>query len=202
MRLYALLTEEHCRRPWLDTSELLLDGGADVIQLREKALGGGELLSRARMLRQLTDRFSALLIINDRPDVAILGGADGVHLGQADLPVEDVRRMVGPEMIIGVSTHTPEQAAEAEGRGADYVGVGPAFPTATKGYREGGGPELVSQLCKATALPTVVIGSVNPANARSLLDAGAQAVAACAALCGAVDPREAARSFLRVFEKR
>ena len=200
MRLYALLTEEHCCRAWLETAELVLAGGADVVQLREKELEGGELLRRARALRRLTERFSALFIVNDRPDVAVLSGADGVHLGQEDLPVEEVRRMVGPEMIIGLSTHTPEQAAEAEGRGADYVGVGPVFPTGTKGYAEGGGSELVSRLCGATALPTVAIGGITPENVVGVLKAGAQAVAVCAALCGADDPAQAARAFLRAIQ--
>ena len=202
MRLYALLTEEHCRRAWFETAELVLAGGADVVQLREKQLEDSDLLRRALALRRLTERFSALFIVNDRPDVAVLSGADGVHLGQEDLPVEEVRRMVGPEMIIGLSTHTAEQAAAAEGRGADYVGVGPVFPTGTKGYAEGGGPELVSRLCSATELPTVAIGGITPESVRSVLQAGAQAVAVCAGLCGADDPAEAARAFLRAFEAK
>jgi len=202
MRLYALLSEEHCRRPWLETAERLLEGGADAIQLREKTLEGGPLLERARALRELTRKFSALLIINDRPDVAVLAGADGVHLGQDDLPPEEVRGLIGPGLIVGLSTHTVEQAAAAERRGADYVGVGPAYATATKGYQEGGGPELVGRLCGATRLPTVAIGGLKPENARAVLDAGAQALAACAALCGADDPAEAARAFLRAFPEK
>jgi len=202
VRLYALLTQEHCRRAWLETAEMLLEGGVDVLQLREKSLDGGELLARARTLRELTERFSALLIVNDRPDVAVLAGADGVHLGQSDLPPEEVRGLVGPDAIIGLSTHTAEQAAGAEARGADYVGVGPVFPTDTKGYREGGGPELVARLCAATRLPTVAIGGITPENAGSIVAAGAQAVAACAALCGADDPQDTARTFRRAIEKR
>jgi len=197
MRLYALLTEAHCRRPWLETAELLLEGGVDVIQLREKVMDGRDLLARARALRQLTDRFGALCIVNDRPDVALLSGADGVHLGQEDLPVEEVRRLIGPERVIGLSTHMPAQAQEAEGRGADYIGVGPVFATETRGYPQGGGVELVSALCRAARLPTVAIGGITPQNALSVWKAGAQAVAACAALCGADDPRQAAQCFLK-----
>ena len=199
MRLYALITEALCRRPWLETARLLLEGGVEVIQLREKALEGKELLARARALRQLTNEFSALFIVNDRPDVAVLSGADGVHLGQDDLPVEEVRRLAGEDMIIGLSTHTPEQAREAQGRGADYVGVGPVFPTETRGYREGGGLELVRALCRETQLPTVAIGGITAENAAGVWRAGAQAVAASAALCGAEDPRLAARHFLEAF---
>jgi len=201
MRLYALLTEQHCRRPWLEAAQMLLEGGVDVLQLREKEIEDGEFLKRARRLRELTARHGALFIVNDRADAALLCDADGVHLGQTDLPPEDVRRVVGRGMIIGLSTHTPEQAAEAESRGADYAGVGPVYPTETKGYEQGGGPEFVTRLCSATRLPTVAIGGITPQRAGKVIAAGAQAVAACAALCGAEDPKRAARAFRDAIEK-
>lgn len=201
VRLYALLSEKHCRLPWRETAERLLAGGADVLQLREKELDDDRLLARARLLRRLTEEHSALLIVNDRPDVAMLCGADGVHLGQDDLPVEEVRKLMGPRAVIGLSTHTPEQAEEAEGRGADYIGVGPVFPTQTKGYDRGGGLQLAARICAATRLPTVAIGGITPANARTVVEAGAQAVGACAALCGAEDPEQAAREFLHALRK-
>jgi thiamine-phosphate diphosphorylase len=200
MRLYAVLTEKHCRRAWFEAAGMLLKGGVDVIQLREKELADGELLARARALRRLVDRFPALLIINDRPDIAFLSRADGVHVGQDDLPPEEARRLVGPDVIVGLSTHAPEQAREAESRGADYVGVGPVFATATKGYAAGGGREMVARLCAATCLPTVAIGGITVENCRGVAQAGAQAVAACAALCGAENPCEAARAFREAFE--
>lgn len=202
MRLYALLTQAHCRRGWLQTARALLEGGVDAIQLREKELAGGELLERARELRELTRAHATLFIINDRPDVAMLSDADGVHLGQEDLPPEDVRELLGPEAIIGLSTHSVAQAEAAAERGADYIGVGPAFPTRTKGYETGGGSELVRELCSATSLPTVAIGGITPARAGSVIGAGAGSVAACAALCGAHDPAEAARAFRRSIEER
>ena len=202
MRLYALLSESQCRRSWQETARLLLEAGAEVIQLREKTLEDAELLARARTLRRLVDGFDGLFIVNDRPDVALLSGADGVHVGQQDLPVQEVRRLVGPDMIVGLSTHSPEQAGKAEAQGADYVGVGPVFPTQTKGYRQGGGPELVARLCAATRLPTVAVGGLTPANAASVLEAGAQAIAACSALCGADDPADAARTFLKAFRRQ
>ena len=197
VKLYAVLTEAYCRKPWLEAAEGVLAGGADVLQLREKELEDGELLARARTLRRLTEGYAALLIVNDRPDVAVLCGADGIHVGQGDLPPEEVRRLVGPDLIVGLSTHTPQQAAEAQERRADYIGAGPAYATATKGCSEGGGPELIARLCRATRLPVVAIGGVTPANARLLIEAGAHAVAACGALCGAADPQRAAREFLR-----
>lgn len=201
MRLYALLTERHCRRPWRETAEALLAGGADVIQLREKELPDRELLARARLLRKLTAQAGALLIINDRPDVALMSGADGVHLGQHDLPATDVRKLAGPDLIIGWSTHSPEQARQAADLPVDYIGVGPVAATATKGYREGKGPELVRAVCACVELPTVAIGGITAHNAASVIEAGATGVAVCAALCSADDPAAAARELRAVVER-
>jgi thiamine-phosphate pyrophosphorylase len=200
IRLYALLTQSHCRRPWRETAQALLSGGADVIQLREKALPDRELLARARVLRELTARAGALLIINDRPDVALLSGADGVHLGQDDLPPADVRKMLGPGPIIGWSAHSAEQAEKAAELSADYIGVGPVAPTATKGYTEGKGAGLVRQVCARVRLPAVAIGGITPDNAASVIMAGATAVAVCSALCGAEDPEAAARELRAIVE--
>ena len=200
LRLYALISEEHCRQGWLETAEELLAGGVDALQLREKSLSDGTFLQRARTLRKVTERFSALLIINDRPDVACLSEADGVHLGQEDLPPAEVRKLVGADFLIGLSTHSPEQAAGAVEKGADYVGVGPAYPTATKGYERGGGAEFVRNTCAATPLSTVAIGGITPGRVAELMEAGADAVAVCGALCGAEEPRKAAETFRRELE--
>ena len=195
MRLYALLTSKYCLLPALDVARSLLEGGADVIQLREKSLSDGALLERADALRRVTDEYDALFILNDRPDVAMLCGADGVHLGDGDLPPERVRNMVGTDMVIGLSTHDREQAGRAAERGADYIGVGPVHATPTKGYKKGGGTELVRELCGVTDLPTVALGGITADNAGAMKTAGATAVAACRALCGAEDPGAAAREF-------
>ena len=200
MRVYALLTERFCRLPWRQVAEGLLAGGADVVQLREKDLPGRELLARARILRELTAATGALLIVNDRPDVAALSGADGVHLGQDDLPPAEVRRMVGPGMLVGWSTHSATQAAEAAGLPVDYIGVGPFAATATKGYETGLGPELVRAACRRTALPIVAIGGITCENAARAVEAGSTAVAACAALCGDADPAAAARRLRAVVD--
>ncbi|MHC4591555.1 MAG: thiamine phosphate synthase [Planctomycetota bacterium] len=201
MRLYALLTERHCRRPWRETAELLLAGGADVIQLREKDLPDAELLARARILREMTAEAGALLIINDRPDVALVGGADGVHLGQDDLPPAEVRKLIGPDMLVGWSTHSAEHAAQAQQLPVDYIGVGPVHPTDTKGYETGKGAELVRQVCARVQLPTVAIGGITRDNAAAAVEAGATAIAACSALCGVEDPEAAARELRAVVEE-
>lgn len=196
IRLYALLTETHCHHGWKWTARELIRGGVDAIQLREKELPDSVVISRARKLRELTRGTDCILIINDRPDIALLCEADGVHLGQDDLAPEEIRELVGEEMIIGLSTHNSEQAQQAAQRGADYAAVGPVFATSTKGYDRGGGAEFVQQLCAQTDLPTVAIGGITPDSAPQIIEAGAHAVAACQALCSAQDPREAAQSFL------
>ena len=200
MKLYALLTESECRRPWLETAEMLLDGGVDVVQLREKDLQDRELLDRAKALRELTERFGALLIINDRPDVALMCGADGVHLGQDDAPPELVRESFGEDLLIGLSTHDADQVLEAAHRRVDYIGVGPVFPTETKGYASGKGVALIAELCRAAAVPTVAIGGIDLENAEAVIRAGPTAVAVCRALCASPDPKAAAQQFLRISE--
>lgn len=119
-------------RPLADVAQALLDAGVRILQYREKKLKAGQMLEECRMLRRLTSEAEACFIVNDHIDIAMLVEADGVHIGQEDLPVPEVRRLVGPDMIIGLSTHTPEQARAAAAAGADYIGVGPVFATRTK----------------------------------------------------------------------
>ncbi len=194
MRLYALLCEAQCQHDWQDTVRELALGGVDVVQLREKNLADEELLSRARWLRRTAREYGMLCIINDRPDVAILAEADGVHLGEEDLPTADVRELVGRDLIIGRSTHSPEQARKAEANGADYIGAGPAFATETKGYEQGVGLRLIADIVASTSLPVVAIGGIGLDNVSDVRETGATAIAACSALCHADKPRRAAEN--------
>ncbi len=191
MRLYGILTEKFCRAPWLETARELA-GEVDVLQLREKEMNGRELLLRARALREMTLETGTLLIINDRPDIALLSEADGVHLGQEDVCADDVRELWGDKLLVGLSTHSLGQAVEAAKMGVDYIGIGPVFPTATKGVKTGLGLELVTKICRSVSLPSVAIGGIAEHNAAKALKAGAQSVAAISALCGAESPGLAA----------
>src|SRR5438045_3761732 len=128
-------------------------GGARVIQLREKTLDGRAVLERARLVRRLTRDAGALFIVNDRPDIARLVEADGVHLGQGDLPVKEARRVLGPDLLIGVSTHDLDQVRQAILDGASYIGVGPTFPSGTKAFPSLAGLEFVRQVAAQTSLP-------------------------------------------------
>jgi thiamine-phosphate pyrophosphorylase len=168
-------------------------GGADMIQLREKNLDDRALLERARQVRRWTREAGVLFIVNDRPDIARLAGADGVHLGQEDFPVHEARRVVGPDALIGVSTHDIAQVRKAVLDGASYIGVGPAFASTTKQFGELAGLEFVRAAHAETTLPAFVIGGVSAETITHAVQAGAKRVAVGAAIGGADEPQPAAR---------
>src|SRR5262249_42746559 len=149
-----------CRHGLTRTVTEALAGGAQVIQLREKNICDRELLEEASELRRLTREAGAIFIVNDRPDIARLSGADGVHVGQDDLPVSDARRLLGPDAFIGVSTHNLVQVRQAVLDGASYLGVGPTFQSATKQFDRLAGLEFVRQAVVETSLPAFVLGGV------------------------------------------
>ena len=192
VRLYVLITESACKHGWLETARQAILGGADCVQLREKNLGSGELLERARSLVELCRRHQVLCIINDRPDIATLSGADGVHVGQDDLPATQVRKLLGREKIVGVSTHNLDQAKAGLRDGADYLGVGPFFKSATKPRNFVAGPAYAKQAVDAIRLPLVAIAGINLENVDEVLATGIRAIAVTAAVTGQDDPRAAA----------
>jgi thiamine-phosphate pyrophosphorylase len=192
VRLYVLLTESSCKLPWIEAAEQAILGGADCLQLREKNLESGDLLKRARLLVALCRRHGVLCIINDRPDIALLADADGVHVGQDDLPAIEVRKIVGREKIIGVSTHRMDHAKTALRDGADYLGVGPFFKSGTKPRDFISGPMYAAEAAKSIHLPLVAIAGINEENVDDVLAIGVRAVAVTAAVIGQDDPRGAA----------
>ena len=199
VRLYLILTESACRRGWLETAEAAIAGGVggvDCLQLREPDLPAGELLARAKRLRELCRDAGVLFIVNDRPDVALLSKADGVHVGQTDLPAADVRRIVGPRAIVGVSTHTIGQVRQARRDGADYVGVGPVFPSATKPRDILPGLAFAGAAAELNLLPTVAIAGITPANAADVWATGVTSIAVASAITMQDDPAAAARALL------
>jgi thiamine-phosphate pyrophosphorylase len=191
-RLYVLVTGSLCSASLEWTVREALAGGAQVIQLREKDLTDRELLDRARAVRQWTRAAGALFIVNDRPDIARLAEADGVHIGQDELTVKDVRRIVGPDALVGVSTHTLEQVRQAVRDGASYIGVGPVFPSQTKDFPALAGLAFVREAAAETSLPAFAIGGVNLENVHQVVAAGLRRVAVSHAICAADDPRAVA----------
>lgn len=194
VRLYVLITESLCRRGWVEVAERSIEGGADCIQLREKDLDAAELLSRARLLVELCHRRGVLCIINDRPDIAQIARADGVHLGQKDLPAREVRKLVGQRLIVGVSTHSIAQARQAVLDGADYIGVGPVFRSATKPRETLPGLDYARQVASEIRIPAVAISGVDATNVDEVISTGIRTVAVSSAVIGADDPRDAVRS--------
>lgn len=192
-RLYVLLTGSKCAAALDWTIDRAAAGGVTVFQLREKELSDAELIARARDVRRWTRRANALFVVNDRPDIARLVGADGVHLGQEDISVADARRVLGPDTLIGVSTHSVEQVRKAVLDGADYLGVGPTFPSRTKAFEAFPGLEFVRAAAAETSLPAFALGGVGPENVAHVVTAGLRRVAVSAAVCAADDPEAVAR---------
>ncbi len=192
--LYVLVSAAECAASLERTIEQAAAGGADVVQLREKSLTDRVLIERARDVRGWTERAGVLFVVNDRPDVARLVGADGVHLGQDDMPVADARRVVGPDTLIGVSTHSVDQVRQAVLDGADYLGVGPTFPSRTKSFDHFPGLRFIRDAAAETTLPAFALGGIGLETVAAAVSAGARRVAVGAAIARATDPRAAARA--------
>lgn len=198
--LCVLLTESLCEHlPWDEVARQSIEGGADCLQLREKTLSDAELLRRARRLVAIARGSSpgVAVFINDRPDIALLSGADGVHVGQDDLPLADIRKLAGFALLVGVSTTNMEQALAAARSGADVCGVGPMFPTATKHKPHLAGPDYLREYLATPAtarVPHLAIGGINPDNIAELAQAGCRGVAVSAAVCKRQRPAVACRA--------
>ncbi len=201
-RLCVLITEAACRGgDWLGVAAAAVSAGADCLQLREPLLAGGDLLARGRRLREITGDAGAALVVNDRPDVALACGADGVHLGQADLPVDAARRLAGERLVIGVSTSRIEEARAALAGGADLCGVGPMHSSGTKHKDRIVGPAYLTEFLAWGGLPHLAIGGIDAERAGALAAAGARGVAVCGAVAGAEDPAAATRAILEAMDR-
>lgn len=197
-RLY-FVCEAH---PQADLEALLhaaLTGGADIVQLREKELGREEIERAAATFRRIADTFSALFIVNDDPELARLCDADGVHVGQDDVSAEQARELLGPDAIIGLSTHSEEQIAASAERPVDYISVGPVWETPTKEGRPGVGLELVSHAAENAPHPFFAIGGIDASNAEQVVAAGAERLCVVRAIRDSADPEAAATQLRQAF---
>jgi len=175
-----------------------LRGGLRAVQLREKDLAAGQLLELAVELRQLTREYGAKLLINDRIDVALAAGADGVHLGKAGLPVPEARRILGSKRLIGYSAHSAEEALQAQLDGVDFVTLGPVYHTPSKAqYGEPLGLSALSEAVRLVTIPVFALGGVRPASVAEVLSGGAHGVALISAIMAAPNPRVETESLLR-----
>jgi thiamine-phosphate pyrophosphorylase len=185
---------ESLQRGHLEVARAALEGGATMIQLREKALSGRALLALAEALRELTRAHGATFIVNDRVDIALASGADGVHVGDEDLPIAVARRVLGAGAIIGASVDNVPEAQAAEAAGASYLGVGPVYPTGSKadaGAAIGAG--RIGEIAAAVPLPVLAIGGLTCDNVHSVIEAGADGIAVISAVAEADDMEDAAR---------
>ncbi len=191
--LYVVITEALCRgRSALEVLAMALAAGVRLIQLREKEMTGRQLYERALAFRRETEAAGALLIINDRLDIALAVGADGVHLGQEDLPVE-AARTIAPDLLIGVSTHSLAEALAAQDAGASYVNIGPVFPTGTKETAFPLGPEMIDRIVPHLRIPWTTMGGIKASNIEQVVSRGARHPAVITAVTAAPDPAAAAR---------
>jgi thiamine-phosphate pyrophosphorylase len=202
--LYLVIGSDSAKqRPLIQTVEMALKGGVDILQLRDYSLKDSDLLKMAQQFKALTEKFNALFIVNNRPDIAALSDADGVHLGQEDMSVADARKILGEGKIIGVSTHAPYQACLALAHGADYIGVGPVYATPTKAGRPAVTAEYVREVAAMKPpIPFFAIGGIDLSNIQEVLDAGARRIAVVRAIANAADPQRMAMELKKQLEVR
>lgn len=204
-RLYVVLgAESAAGRPAEEIAREAVLGGADIVQLRMKGASTAELTRRARSVGAEMQRLGALFIVNDNPDAAAASGADGVHVGQDDLSVAEVRARVGAGLLVGKSTHSPEQALAADREPVDYLGFGPMFSTPTKPDYRAIGPEQIRALLAPGAVtkPFFAIGGIDLRTAGTVLAMGAERIAVVRAVQDALDPRSAAAALKKMLLKQ
>lgn len=201
-RLYAITGESfHPGRDLIEVMEQAIRGGVDIIQLRDKTGSRTEVLEKAKALRALTRKYNVTFIVNDYIDIALEADADGVHLGQGDVPLEEARRLVG-DKIIGISTHAIEEALLAQEQGADYIGVGPVFPTKTKAdVVDPVTVRYVQEVSERIAIPFVAIGGIKLHNVDEVLAAGATRICAVSEIVGSKDVKGTCEAFIRKLER-
>lgn len=199
LRLYAITDERfHPGREMVSVMEQAILGGAKVLQLRDKWSSKREVLEKAKRLRELTAKHQVLFIVNDYIDIALSVDADGVHLGQDDLPLAEARRIIGKEKLIGISTHRIEEARQAEKEGADYLGVGPVFATQTKAdVVSPVGLSYVREAAAEITIPWVAIGGIKKHNVEQVIEAGAKRICAVTEIVGADDVKRTCEEFLQ-----
>lgn len=200
--LYVITGEKlHPGYALLDIMRAALAGGATAIQLRDKEASKRELLAKGEQLQRLAEEFRVPFIMNDHLDVALAIDADGVHFGQGDFPLVEARRLLGSNKIIGISTHTLEEARTAEKEGADYIGVGPVFGTKTKEDIEKPlGVDGVKAICDQISIPTVAIGGIKRDNVQAVKETGVNGVAVISEIVTSMDVTATSKAFAKVFK--
>ncbi|MCF6154401.1 MAG: thiamine phosphate synthase [Candidatus Brocadia sp.] len=195
VKLYVIISSNLSKEPVLEILENVIQGGADAVQLREKAMSDSEFLLLAREFKKVTCKSGTIFIVNDRAEIAKKTDADGLHIGQSDMDIHRARKIIGHDKILGISTHTIVQARKAQQEGADYIGIGPIFYTTTKSNEPPVGLNYLKQVKGEITIPFVAIGAINIDNIAEILHAGGSRVAICSAIICSDNIVQTTRSF-------
>ena len=199
LSLYLVTDNSDDEEKFLKTIEEAILGGVKVVQIREKTADTLDFYNLALKVKEITEKYNVDLIINDRVDVALAIDADGVHVGQSDMPCDVTRRLIGEDKILGVSAATIEEAKKAENDGADYIGTGAVFPTATKDDAPSISKKDLIDVVNSINIPVVAIGGINLENACELKDTGIAGLSVVSAIMGADNPKKASEELLKIF---
>lgn len=203
-QLYVITGEEfHPTRDVVEVMEEAIQGGADIIQLRDKTNSKRVVLDKARRLRELTRKYDIPFIVNDHIDIALAVDADGIHLGQDDMPLNIAREIVGPDKIIGISTHRIQEAREAEQGGADYIGAGPIFPTNSKSdVVDPVTTSYLNEVISEISIPFVAIGGIKLHNVADVVDTGAHRICVISEVVGSEDVKATSKLFIQKIREK
>ena len=185
----------------LNIIEQAIKGGTSVVQIREKTASTKDFYNLALKAKEITEKYNVPLIVNDRIDIALAVKSDGVHIGQDDMPAKVAREIIGEEMILGVSASTVEEAIKAESDGANYIGSGAVFPTATKDDADSVSKEELKEIVNSTSIPVVAIGGITIENAESLKDTGIDGFSVVSAIMNADDPKKASERLKEIYNR-
>ena len=199
LSLYLVTDNSENQEKFLKTIEEAILGGVSVVQIREKTADTLEFYNLALKVKEITSKYNVPLIINDRVDIAMAIDSDGVHVGQSDMPCDVTRKLIGEDKILGVSAATVEEAKKAESDGADYIGTGAVFPTATKDDAESVSKKELANIVDSIDIPVVAIGGINMENAAELKDTGIAGLSVVSAIMSADDPKKASEKLLNIF---
>ena len=199
LSLYLVTDNSENEEKFLKTIEDAIIGGVTVVQVREKTADTGDFYNLSLKVKEITTKYNIPLIINDRVDVALAIDADGVHVGQSDMPCNITRELIGKDKILGVSATTIEEAKKAENDGADYIGTGAIFPTSTKDDAESVTKKELIEIVESTNIPVVAIGGITKENASELKDTGIKGLSVISAIMRADNPKKASEELLNIF---
>lgn len=199
LSLYLVTDKSDDVEKFLKTIEEAIKGGVSVVQIREKTAETLDFYNLALKVKEITKKYNVPLIINDRVDIALAIDADGVHVGQSDMPCDVTRKLIGEKKILGISAATVEEAKKAEADGADYIGTGAVFPTATKDDAESVTKKELIEIVKSIDIPVVAIGGINIENAAELKDTGIAGLSVVSAIMSADNPKKASEKLLNIF---